>query len=80
MVIRIPRRPEWFDDALCAEVGGDLWFVDKGESAAPAKAICALCAVRGPCLDYALRYDEQFGVWGGLTTQQRKRLKRKRAA
>ena len=39
-----------------------------------AKAICATCAVRRPCLDYAVRIREPHGIWGGLSEGERKRL------
>lgn len=70
----------WRDDALCAQVGGDIFYVDKGESTAPAKAVCAMCAVRLDCLDWAVRNDERWGVWGGLSERERRRLKREIAA
>lgn len=38
-----------------------------------AKAICATCAVRKPCLDYAMRIREPHGIWGGLSESERKR-------
>lgn len=42
-----------------------------------AKAACAKCLVRGPCLDFALQHRES-GVWGGLTEQERERVRRQR--
>ena len=41
---------------------------------ARAKAICATCPVRKPCLDYALRIREPHGIWGGLNEAERKQL------
>ena len=38
-----------------------------------AKAICAECAVRTECLDFALRVREPHGIWGGLTESERRR-------
>ena len=43
-----------------------------------AKAICATCAVKQPCLDYALRIREPHGIWGGLSESERKRILKKR--
>lgn len=43
-----------------------------------AKAICAICPVRLECLQYALRINEQHGVWGGLNEQERRALLRER--
>jgi WhiB family transcriptional regulator, redox-sensing transcriptional regulator len=39
-----------------------------------AKAICATCSVREPCLDYAVRIREPHGIWGGLNELERKSL------
>jgi WhiB family redox-sensing transcriptional regulator len=39
-----------------------------------AKAICATCPVKQPCLDYAMRTREQHGIWGGLSESERKRI------
>lgn len=72
------RRPEWQDDALCAEIGLELFFPEKGESwhMRHAKKVCADCPVRAECLQYALDNHERFGVWGGLSERQRRLLER----
>ena len=71
-------RQEWRAQALCAQVGGDLWFADKGDwaSTVRAKIICRRCPVRQECLSHALERGELFGVWGGLAPKQREALKR----
>lgn len=43
---------------------------------AKAKRICLGCEVRDSCLEYALANDERFGIWGGLSERERRRLKR----
>lgn len=65
--------PKWMRSALCAQVDPELWFPEGG-SARPAKAICGGCQVRAECLDYALASAEQFGIWGGLSARERRRL------
>lgn len=40
-----------------------------------AKAICAQCAVRDECFDYAMRTEEPHGVWGGLNEHERRALR-----
>lgn len=72
------RREPWMDQALCAQVDGDLWYADKGDwpTTIKAKVICRKCPVRVQCLDYALSNNETFGVWGGMTPQQRRDLRR----
>ena len=46
---------------------------------ARAKSICATCAVRSDCLDYAIRIREPHGIWGGLNELERKQLVDRRA-
>lgn len=47
---------------------------DKLERETRAKAICATCSVREPCLEYALSIREPHGIWGGLNENERKQL------
>lgn len=74
------ERVEWMDDASCAEVGTELFFPEVGEPADDAKRICKGCPVRLDCLTYAMDNNEQHGLWGGLTTNQRRRLAKRNAA
>lgn len=69
-----PRPPEWMKKAVCIEVGGDMWFPEDGEHGTPMKTLCKTCPVRSECLDYALKNDEAWGIWGGLSTWERKQL------
>lgn len=74
-----PRRPcglgdpdEWFQPAADRDA--------KPQQRLPkgwAKELCKGCPVLEKCLTAALENDEQFGVWGGLTAQERAELKRK---
>lgn len=64
----------WQEEALCAQVGGDEWFPDKGGSVRDAKRICMACPVREACLQYALDNVERFGIWGGKSERERRRL------
>lgn len=68
--------PRLGDDALCAQVGGELFFPEKGGSTLEAKRICNDCEVEAACLGYALANDERFGIWGGLSPAQRRKLQR----
>ena len=52
---------------------------EKEEREARAKAICAACPVRKPCLEYALRIREPHGIWGGLNEVERKQVLARRA-
>jgi WhiB family transcriptional regulator, redox-sensing transcriptional regulator len=67
---------QWQDRALCAQTDPEAFFPEKGGSTREAKKICLSCEVRAECLDYALAHDERFGIWGGLSERERRRLKR----
>ena len=72
----------WKERAACR--GPDTWlffppnqFERKDEKLAreeQAKAICATCPVREPCLAYALRIREPHGIWGGMSEAERRPL------
>ena len=68
----------WQSDSLCAQTDPEAFFPEKGGSTREAKKICASCEVRNQCLEYALENDERFGIWGGLSERERRKL-RKRA-
>jgi WhiB family redox-sensing transcriptional regulator len=68
----------WQSDSLCAQTDPEAFFPEKGGSTRDAKKICASCEVRVQCLEYALQNDERFGIWGGLSERERRKL-RKRA-
>jgi len=80
------ERPAWHASAACAGMDPDLFFFERGDASTPAKEVCfgtrtrPACPVRRKCLDYALVRREKFGLWGGLTERQRRRLLRVRAA
>ena len=67
---------QWQERALCAQTDPEAFFPEKGGSTREAKRICQGCEVRDECLEYALAHDERFGIWGGLSERERRRLKR----
>ncbi len=69
--------PDWKDRALCAETDPEAFFPEKGGSTREAKKVCVSCEVRAECLDFALGNDERFGIWGGLSERERRRLKKR---
>jgi WhiB family transcriptional regulator, redox-sensing transcriptional regulator len=78
------RRPDddegqlaWQADALCAQTDPEAFFPEKGGSTRDAKKICTQCEVKAECLEYALANDERFGIWGGLSERERRRLRRR---
>ncbi|MGH8921626.1 MAG: WhiB family transcriptional regulator [Actinomycetes bacterium] len=70
-----PEQQEWQERALCAQTDPEAFFPEKGGSTREAKRICLGCEVRAECLEYALSHDERFGIWGGLSERERRRLK-----
>ncbi|WP_442928933.1 WhiB family transcriptional regulator [Modestobacter sp. VKM Ac-2981] len=70
------EEQSWQERALCAETDPEAFFPEKGGSTREAKKICTGCEVRAECLEYALTMDERFGIWGGLSERERRRLRR----
>ena len=69
----------WQVQANCLGVDPDLFFPERGASTREAKAVCRACVVQNECLEYALVNGEKFGIWGGLSERERRRLRRQRA-
>jgi WhiB family transcriptional regulator, redox-sensing transcriptional regulator len=69
----------WQDFANCLGVDPDLFFPERGASTREAKEVCRGCVVREECLEYALANGEKFGIWGGMSERERRRIRRQRA-
>ena len=67
----------WQERALCAQTDPEAFFPEKGGSTREAKKVCLVCEVRQECLEYALAHDERFGIWGGLSERERRKLRRR---
>ena len=65
---------DWQDRGACRLFPVEIFFPPAEQEADEAKAICARCEVRQPCLEFAIAAGERFGIWGGLTTQERRAL------
>lgn len=80
----IPRQAEpedcWQDQALCAQVDPELFFPEKGGSTKYAKDVCRACPVISECLEYAMDRNERYGIYGGMSERDRRRLKWRRIA
>lgn len=74
--------PAWHADAACQSADPDAFFLGKGKSADPARAICDTCPVQSECLDWAMKVEadwantHRYGIWGGLSPNERARLAR----
>jgi WhiB family redox-sensing transcriptional regulator len=71
-------RPRWMNRAACRSHLGRWWFT--ASTRRRAIRICGHCPVRDDCLAYALNGDEQYGVWGGLTAEERRALRHGRSS
>jgi WhiB family redox-sensing transcriptional regulator len=67
-----PGRWTW--QAACVTAEPELFFPAVADQADEAKRICDCCPVKPECLDYSLATAQEWGVWGGLTEQERKPL------
>jgi WhiB family transcriptional regulator, redox-sensing transcriptional regulator len=74
---------DWQMHAECRDVDGSLFFHPDNERGAArenrlvaAKTVCGQCAVREECLEYALESGERHGIWGGLSEDERTRVRR----
>jgi WhiB family redox-sensing transcriptional regulator len=76
---------DWRDEALCRDTDPSLFFpvgttglavmqIDK------AKGVCAECTASAACLDFALETNQDSGIWGGLTEEERRVIRRRRVA
>jgi WhiB family redox-sensing transcriptional regulator len=75
---------DWRDRAACLTVDPELFFPvgNTGpavEQIERAKSVCSHCPVTEHCLQYALDTNQDSGVWGGLSEDERRALKRRAA-
>lgn len=81
-------RPEWMARGACtamaethgAEARDEVFFPSRGQPTRRAKAICAGCVVRAECLEFALVNGEKYGIWGGTSEHERRRMRSERLA
>jgi WhiB family redox-sensing transcriptional regulator len=73
-----PQPYRYPDDALCAQTDPELFHPEVGVSISHARKVCTTCPVRIECLEHALEHGELHGVWGGMTPNQRKAIRRAR--
>ena len=69
----------WQEFSNCLGVDPDLFFPERGASTREAKDVCRGCVVREDCLEFALQNGEKFGIWGGMSERERRRIRRQRA-
>lgn len=69
---------EWAADALCAQTDPEAFFPNKSGSTREAKAVCGRCEARPDCLEYALDNQERWGIWGGASERERRKIEKSR--
>ncbi|MFQ5553841.1 MAG: WhiB family transcriptional regulator [Acidimicrobiia bacterium] len=69
----------WQDLANCRGANPDLFFPERGASTRTAKGICRECSVQPDCLEFAIVSSEKFGIWGGMSERERRKIRRQRA-
>lgn len=77
------KSTAWMDEALCAQIGGDMFFADGSDTSDTrlARETCARCRVRAQCLEWALLVEptdahHTFGTYGGVAAKPRSRMRR----
>lgn len=68
----------WQDFANCRGADPDLFFPERGASTRTAKSICRECAVQDQCLEFAIVSSEKFGIWGGMSERERRKIRKER--
>ena len=77
-VVSLPDKEPpgpWIEHARCRGMDPTIWFPDRGHNTGSQRAvlICRTCPVMAECGDWAVRNKEKFGVWGGMTEDERRR-------
>ena len=72
----IDKETKWMDNAKCHTGDGIVWFPELGQSklTGTAKKFCADCPVRERCLSFAVDNEIMYGVWGGKSGAERRRI------
>jgi len=78
LVLDLEERP-WAAYASCRDADAELFFSPHDDDAAAAKTICGGCPVAAECLEWALETRVRYGIWGGTTERERRRMLRKSA-
>lgn len=71
----LAKREAWEDEASCKNMKPEIFFDRISEQSA--RLICSGCEVREECLEFALKHNIQYGIWGGLDEKERKELRRR---
>lgn len=70
----LDARLEWFPHASCIDIPKNVFFPAGQDKEQLAKKVCSSCPVQVECLEYALVYGEDYGIWGGTSEKDRRKL------
>jgi WhiB family transcriptional regulator, redox-sensing transcriptional regulator len=68
---------DWQERGACRSASLELFYSDAEEHTRRALALCERCEVQAACLDFAMQHREHYGVWGGTTERERRRIFRR---
>jgi WhiB family transcriptional regulator, redox-sensing transcriptional regulator len=74
------EQHKWRESANCLDADPEIFFPVAGGNGLDAKRVCARCTVVDKCLQYALEYQIEDGVWGGVSAVERERMRKRMAA
>lgn len=69
---------DWREYANCKGSSASIFFLDWGSTTDQAKSICGACPVQAECLEYAVMTNQKYGVWGGLSERERRKIRHER--
>ncbi len=72
------HTPSWMLRARCRDAAPGAFFPSDGVGVERARHVCADCPVQSECLEYALEFRIDHGVWGGCSERERRRILRQR--
>ncbi|MBP2370289.1 WhiB family transcriptional regulator [Pseudonocardia parietis] len=82
MNLELPEQPAWMALGLCSQTDPELFFPDRGGPNHDAKRVCSGCPVQTACREHALAHETRgaggWGIWGGMTYEERQRELRRR--
>jgi WhiB family redox-sensing transcriptional regulator len=75
------EHDDWRENAACRDTNPDLFFPvgttgPAIEQIEQAKAVCCQCEAQGACLEFALVTNQDSGVWGGTSEEERRKLRK----
>lgn len=84
-LIVLPGTEDWRDVGSCRDTSPDLFFPvgttgPALDQIAAAKRVCAECEVSAECLEYALTTNQDTGIWGGHSEEERRQMRKARRA